>query len=579
MLKKANKKLVSFIILLVFIFGTIQPILAVSGTANFVAGQFASYMFTTDNQDTKYGITIRRIYNRSTKEWKTVFCSQHGVDIATGDVNVGTYYTPTDERIKYACKIAYFGWYDKYEDYVIDGNITAQAKKDYAYTQQFVWEYLGQSNATFVKASEQQEYLAYKNEITNKISNIQKQPSFSNNTIVMDIGETRILTDTNGVLANYTTIDKTIDGIRIVHYYGENTMSVTVNGDCVIEKLTITDEMMKEFGCFKEKTIDKDTTMYISFKEDVQDQIYSLNYNDPVALALKIEVNSFGKLELLKTNEKGELIDGAIFKVEGDNYSKEVNVTNGKITLDKLKKGKYTVTEVKAPAGYLLNNETYEVEVQVNQTTTQTIVNKQPTGIFTLVKKSADGSAALEGTKYRIWNNNGYDKEFTTDKNGKIVVDGLTLGKYNYKEIQATNGYLLDTKTYSFEFKYEDQYTNIVYANAERINETPTGTFTLTKTNADGTERIEGTKYKIWNNNGYEETFITDKNGKIIVNGLELGTYYYKEVQASNGYLLDDTTYSFKLEYQDQSTNIVNANAERTNQEPVRSIYSIEEKY
>lgn len=474
MLNKTNKKIVSLMILVVILISAIQPVLAMSGTADFVAGQFASYMFTTDNSNTKYGITVRRIYNRTTKEWKTVFCSQHGLDIATGDVNTGTYNTPTEESVKYACKIAYFGWYEKYGDYVIDGNMTATEKKDYAYTQQFIWEHLGQSNATFINSSNQQEYEAYKNDITNKISNMQKKPSFSDSTITMDIGETKNLTDANGVLADYSSIDKTIDGIRLVHNYGENTMSITVNDDCVIEELKITDKMMKEWGCIKEQTQDRDTTMYLSFPGDVQDQIYSLHYNDPVTLSLQVAVNSFGKLELSKTNEGGTLIDGAIFKVQGDNYSEEIKVTNGKITLDKLKKGKYTVTEVKAPEGYLLNTETYEVEVRVNETATQTIVNKQPTGIFTLVKKNANGTQVLEGTKYRIWNNNGFDKEYTTNKNGKIVVEGLTLGKYNYKEIKATNGYLLDNETYSFKLEYKDQNTSVIYANAEKINKEPT---------------------------------------------------------------------------------------------------------
>jgi len=109
-LNKTNKKIVSLMILVVILISAIQPVLAMSGTADFVAGQFASYMFTTDNSNTKYGITVRRIFNRTTKEWKTVFCSQRGLDIATGDVNTGTYNTPTEESVKYACKIAYFGW-------------------------------------------------------------------------------------------------------------------------------------------------------------------------------------------------------------------------------------------------------------------------------------------------------------------------------------------------------------------------------------------------------------------------------------------------------------------------------------
>lgn len=565
---KTLKKMLSLIMLLVTLFSTVQPVLAASGTAKFVAGQFGSYMFTTDNKDSDYGLIIRKIINRTTNEAKTVFCAQHGLDIKTGAIHSGTYYTPTDEKTKYVCKIAYFGWYEKYGDYVVDGGITTTAKKDYAYTQQFIWEYLGQSNATFINATYQNEYVAYKNDITNKINNMQRKPSFSNSTITLDIGQTTTLTDTNGVLADYCSIDKTINGIRLVHNKGENTMTLTVDEGCTLENYQITEEMMKQWGLIKEQTRDNDTTIHITFPGDVQDQLYSLNYNDPVAMSLNLQINLFGKLELSKLNENGDLINGAVFRVQGENYSKDITVENGKITIDKLKKGTYTINELSAPTGYLLNTETYNVEIKANQTTTQAIVNKKPTGTFTLVKKNEDSTKALEGTKYRIWNGNGYNKEFTTDKDGKITVEGLELGTYQYKEIQATTGYLLDTNTYSFELKYKDQNTSVIYANAQRTNKEPTGTFTLVKKNEDGTKVLEGTKYRIWNSNGYDKEFTTDSQGKIIVSGLKMGTYNYKEIQATYGYLLDTNTYLFELKYKDQNTNVIYASAEKTNKEP-----------
>ena len=55
-------------------------------------------------------------------------------------------------------------------------------------------------------------------------------------------------------------------------------------------------------------------------------------------MSLQLQINAFGKLELSKLSEDGDLIDGAVFRIEGDNYSKDVTVTNGKIVVDKLKK-------------------------------------------------------------------------------------------------------------------------------------------------------------------------------------------------------------------------------------------------
>lgn len=338
--KKRNikKKLLSMLLLLVTLLGTVQPIFAASGSSSFIAAQFASYQFTTDNAHTDYGIIIRKIYDRSTGVWKTVFCSEHGIDIATGERHNGTYSTPTDETLKYACKIAYFGWYEKYGDYVVDGGISVDRKKQFALVQQFIWESLGQSNATFTNASTQSEYVALKKEITNKINRMQTKPSFSGNTVTIDAGSSITLTDSNGVLTDYTSMDKTVDGIRLQHNKGENTMMITVSDDCTKENYRISDAMMKQWGCLKDGTQDYDTTFYLDFPTGVQDQIYSLNYNDPVTMSLQLQINAFGKLELSKLNEDGDLIDGAVFRIEGDNYSKDVTVTNGKIVVDKLKK-------------------------------------------------------------------------------------------------------------------------------------------------------------------------------------------------------------------------------------------------
>ena len=103
--------------------------------------------------------------------------------------------------------------------------------------------------------------------------------------------------------------------------------------------------------------------------------------------------------------------------------------------------------------------------VEVNQTATQAIINKEVTGTFTLVKKNSDKSANLKGAKYRIWNSE-YDETFITDEKGEIKVEGLKLGKYNYQEIEAPDKFLLDDNIYTFELTYIDQNTSVVYANA-----------------------------------------------------------------------------------------------------------------
>lgn len=346
--KKLNKKILAIVFLIIIILGAIHPIFAAtivtSGTAKWVAGQYDSKIYTTDSHS-DVGMIIRRLTNNSTGEKITTFCAEYGVDVSTGTIHTGTHSAPTDELIKKACKIAYFGWYSQYGDYAVDGGILANdmkwVKERYVFTQQMIWHELNQSTASFKEAEVQNRYLAFKSEIEQKMANMELQPSFTESTITLDVGTTMTLTDSYGVLSSYTSVDRTINGIRIQHNYGENTMNVTVSEDCNIESYIFTIEEMESYGLIKEETRNHGTTVYITFKAGVQNQLYAMNYNDPVSMSLSLKINSYGNLELSKLNTDGDLIDGAVFEVKGpNNFSQDVTVTGGKITLNKLRKRK-----------------------------------------------------------------------------------------------------------------------------------------------------------------------------------------------------------------------------------------------
>ena len=183
MMKKLKyKRILASILLLVTMLSVAQPIFAASGTGEWVGGQYASYIKTTDNADTEYGIIIRKLINYNTGEKRTVFCAEHGVDFKTDVVYNGSYYTPVKADVRKACKIAYLGWYRDKGDYVVDGGISNADKKKYALVQQYIWEILGQSNARFIDSGIQAEYEAFKSEINREIAKIETRPSFDGTT-------------------------------------------------------------------------------------------------------------------------------------------------------------------------------------------------------------------------------------------------------------------------------------------------------------------------------------------------------------------------------------------------------------
>lgn len=541
---KLSKKVIAIILLIITMMTNISHVFAVSGSDTFIASQWATYYSTTESKS-DWGILLRRLTNSSTGVSRTVFCSEYGKDIRTGVKETGNYYTPTSQNVKKACKVAYFGWYSKYGDYLVNGGTSSEKKKDYAFTQQFIWEVLGQSYAKFNNSTYQSQYEDFKNEINMKINTMSTRPSFDAENIVLEAGETKVLTDTNKVLADYGSIDNWKDGIRFQHNKGENTLTITVSDNCTVEKLNISDNTMKSWGLIKESTEDCDSTIYFEFEDDVQNQLYALNYNDPVSLAFSLRINLLGNLELSKLNTNGDLVDGSIFTVNGPGYNGDVEVKNGKIVLEKIKKGTYTIKEKSTGGGYLLNKNVYKVEIKPNQAATQAIVNDEPTGEITIVKTDKDtgnsnridgvshhGDANLNGTEYTLYAKEDIynvsktvkyfskDEEiakFTFDEYGNAtiiitnkttkanlsvdgnILKGLPMGMYYSKETHVVEGYTSDEIEHIYTFSYKDMNTPIIKLNEKVENTVKKAKFEVikissnTNTTADVVENAEFT--------------------------------------------------------------------------------------
>ena len=85
----------------------------------------------------------------------------------------------------------------------------------------------GYDVGTFISSSVQAEYETWRENILNSIKTMDTLPSFDGDTITLNIGETYTLTDTNGRLQHYPTVDVTENGIRFEHTSGSNDFKIT----------------------------------------------------------------------------------------------------------------------------------------------------------------------------------------------------------------------------------------------------------------------------------------------------------------------------------------------------------------
>lgn len=154
---------------------------------------------------------------------------------------------------------------------------------------------------------------------------------------------------------------------------------------------------------------------------------------------------------------------------------------DGKASLkDALVEGAYYYREVQTLDGYILDESKHEFTLTLGNTELNTMdVNKENPDINRLYKTrlqliksdSADRDIVLSGVVFELYN----DKDelmgiYTTDENGRIIVEDLPYGSYYFKETRAADGYQIDTSMQSFLADSEGMQMEVTN---ERIPETP----------------------------------------------------------------------------------------------------------
>lgn len=286
------------------------------------------------------------------------------------------------------------------------------------------------------------------------------------------------------------------------------------------------------------------------------------------------------------------------------------------ITPEKLPYGDYTLKEVQAPYGYILDDTPIQFSISQENSSTDTgvtvvkvkardvaqkgVINITKTGeIFSSVKENN----GVYTPKYSVGNLKGAVFEIyaaedittldgtvryeqgtlvdtvTTDDDGVAKSKELYLGKYTVIEKTAPNGYVHNAVKYDAELTYAGQNVSVTSTDLSVYNERQKVSVSLKKIMAEdktfgigNNGEITSVRFGIYAgedikaNNGNvipKDALITfancDKNGSIVFDcDLPVGfKWYAKEIATDEHYILSDTKYEFDTEYQGQDVKAI----------------------
>ena len=231
----------------------------------------------------------------------------------------------------------------------------------------------------------------------------------------------------------------------------------------------------------------------------------------------------------------------------------------GEIRITNLAPGAYVLTEIKAPdGGYVIDTPSTNVVIGQGGDTQTVVVKNSKAGSLVILKQSSLDGKPLEGVEFKVTTSTGEfvpdangqissNGLYYTDKDGKITINGV-VGTLVVTETRSIPGYSIDPNT-----KTQTVVVNPNDTQTLRFYNTPSTTLVIEKYIEGTTTPIKGVTFLVTDSSGAvignsNGEFITDENGRIVLEGLEPGaTVTAKEIKTVEGFVLDATPKSIKI--------------------------------
>lgn len=299
-------------------------------------------------------------------------------------------------------------------------------------------------------------------------------------------------------------------------------------------------------------------------------RVQQLTFWNKRAGTLLIEkLDSVTKAPLAGAQFKILYADGRVVDTEGGKLSSNGIYTtdaNGQIKITQVT-GTLVVTEEQPPAGYVMDPNSKSQTVVVNPQDTQTLrFFNEPLCSLTLTKVDSVTGKPIPNTEFTVKDGDGNVLgRYTTGKDGTVVVTGLIPGStIVVSESRVPDGYVLNTTPQTIIVKNGSGNSWISGGSGTGsggnnggsqldFENDPKTTLVIEKYITGTTTPLKGVAFLVTDTGGQvvgssNGEFITDENGRIVIEGLEPGmTITAKEIRSVEGYVLDTTPKSIKI--------------------------------
>ncbi|QTU83238.1 LPXTG cell wall anchor domain-containing protein [Carnobacteriaceae bacterium zg-C25] len=250
------------------------------------------------------------------------------------------------------------------------------------------------------------------------------------------------------------------------------------------------------------------------------------------------------QIEKIDKNDKTKKLAGATFEIRNAEGTLVKTVTtdeSGKASVDGLALGEYTVTEVEAPVGYVLDDTI--MTVTLDGTTTAVVVHQVENvakGSIKVTKVDAeDQTKVLSGVVFALKQGEKEIARATTDVNGVALFENVPYGEYTLSEVSTIDGYVLSEETRQVDITQAGKVVDLQNFDNHRIK----GSVKVTKVDAeDQTKVLSGVVFVLKQGETEIARATTDVNGIALFENVPYGEYTLSEVSTIDGYVLSEET-------------------------------------